>query len=122
MNEIALRLRKWATEELLSRRNVKPKPNMKLVVNAPALPAVAPKVAMQENGCDCGVYLLEFAKRFLNRVAPRLDKEASPAMGQSFEQDFEEDLRFDNGCIAQSRREMHQFIENRRALEKQKGS
>jgi hypothetical protein len=40
-------------------------------INAKILPVVAPVLPLQDNDCDCGVFLIEFAERFFRDVEAR---------------------------------------------------
>lgn len=58
-------LRKWIAQESKWKRECD------LQVSAVALPVVVPIVPLQDNGCDCGVFLLAFAQHFLTELAWR---------------------------------------------------
>ena len=58
-------LRAFLELEWAKRKPDEPELKLKLKVD---LPLVVPKVPMQTNSCDCGVYVLRYAEEFLSRA------------------------------------------------------
>ena len=55
----------WIQQEY-ARRKKSNVDDADLIVDSKTLPIVPPKVPLQSNSCDCGVFVVVFAEKFLN--------------------------------------------------------
>ena len=62
--DVAKNLRQWVQQEYTRRKKSSPT-DPDLVVDSKTLPIVPPKVPLQSNSCDCGVFVVVFAEEFL---------------------------------------------------------
>ncbi|KAH9248336.1 hypothetical protein BASA81_014010 [Batrachochytrium salamandrivorans] len=95
-------LRKWITQESKWKREYD------LQVSASAFPVVVPQVPLQDNGCDCGVFLLAFAQHFLTELAWRFVSNED-AIRKRFKHEFGLEW-FSTTQILIMRENMHEHI------------
>lgn len=95
-------LRKWLAQEWEWKKSGE------LKLTAISLPVCVPEVPLQDNGCDCGVFLLAFAKHFLTRRALQFQS-SEYKIKQKFKQEFGSGW-FPQREILEMREGMYKFI------------
>jgi len=107
--DVAKYLRLWVQQEWERKKRRSPEePTLK--VDAETLPICPPKVPLQSNSCDCGVYLLQFAEQFLrDRINSefectqlQLKRKLTKQFGSAW---------FPQEQIPEKRKEMARFVE-----------
>lgn len=68
--DVSKPLRTWLRDEWSRRSAGTVNAETVLSITAESVPVVVPLVPLQENGVDCGVFLITYAERFLTSVAP----------------------------------------------------
>lgn len=110
-------MRKWVEQEYLNKKLKDKQINDSFQVSARNLPVVAPDVPLQDNNCDCGVFVLEFTERFLKERAEAFEAISAPEnIKKRFKSEFGKDW-FPTSEIRRKRQQLIELIEQQRCFD-----